>query len=185
MNNQEKVTVTSISFRFLNQMFVCFIASWILFSCNESSNNKNSIEPDTSSTNRSNNNNDKQKEDDKADIQNLSGNCYAINKKGSTAFLSLNINNGSVTGNLEYRLKEKDTNTGTIKGYIKGDRIYTFYNFQSEGMTSVREEIFKIEGDRLLIAIGESDIRNDTVVFRSKDNLRFDEAFPFAKTSCK
>lgn len=110
--------------------------------------------------------------------------CYLAVIKSDSTYLSLQINDGSVTGQLTYRHAEKDNNTGTLSGVLKNDLIIADYTFQSEGKTSVRQVVFKTGVDRLTEGFGEIDMKGDTARFKNVSHLEFDETNAFVKTSC-
>ncbi len=102
--------------------------------------------------------------------------------KQDTATLSLNTTGDSVTGSLSYHWYERDDNDGTFKGIIKNDSIILAnYTFQSEGITSVRQVVFKIKDSVLLQGYGEQFTKNDTALFRDVNLVIFDTKNPFKK----
>lgn len=99
-----------------------------------------------------------------------------------TALLSLNQQGDTVTGSLSYHWQEKDNNDGSFRGTIRHDSlIVAHYNFQSEGITSVRQIVFKINNGELLQGYGEIRVENDTAFFRDVDLVIFDTKHPFRK----
>src|SRR5207253_1778801 len=69
-------------------------------------------------------------------------NCYAyFNGKDTVTLTVQQAGNNNVEGRLVFRLREKDVNTGELKGKIENGLLVGYYTFQSEGMTSVREEV--------------------------------------------
>jgi hypothetical protein len=121
--------------------------------------------------------------DTSARIIDLSG-CYQMTIKQDTATLELNVKDSVVTGKLIYDWNQKDSNTGTIRGVVRGDLIHADYTFESEGMTSVREVIFKLEDSLLQQAVGDLDQQNNKIVYRNKSNLDFNVMPPFMKIDC-
>lgn len=111
--------------------------------------------------------------------------CYAWQSGKDSAALSIQVSGNNITGTLSYDLFEKDSNKGSIKGSLKDDVIVADYTFQSEGMTSVREVIFKIDGETLVEGYGDIDVEGDTVRFKSKTDLEYYTERPFVKTACK
>lgn len=110
--------------------------------------------------------------------------CYQMTLKQDTATFKLLISDTIVTGDLRYDWHEKDGNTGTIKGVLKENMIYADYIFRSEGMTSVREVVFKISGDTLWQAFGELKEKNGKIVFINKSGLQYNKDIPFIKLDC-
>ena len=64
--------------------------------------------------------------------------------------MSITLAGNTVNGDLMYNFFEKDRNTGKIQGTVTGDTINAKYEFQSEGMMSVREVSFIRSGSTLL-----------------------------------
>jgi hypothetical protein len=113
--------------------------------------------------------------------------CYVSILKKDTAYLKLNKENNFITGNLVYRRFEKDNNSGTIKGKIADSLLIADYTFNSEGMTSVRQVVFKISGEQLIEGFGDIIIgkSGDTAKFKNLSQLTFQEEQPFIKKDCK
>ncbi|MEP6583459.1 MAG: hypothetical protein ABJA90_04310 [Ginsengibacter sp.] len=111
--------------------------------------------------------------------------CYSYVLKKDSALLKLNISGDKVSGDLTYNLYEKDHNRGTIDGTVQDSLVIADYTFQSEGMTSVRQVVFKINGDSLFEGFGDIDMINDTARFKNISQLKFYEQRPFLKTACK
>jgi len=111
--------------------------------------------------------------------------CYEMVMKRDTATLQLHVADTIITGRLDYNWHEKDHNTGTIRGYLQDSLIVADYTFESEGMTSVREVIFKLQGNTLLQGFGELKEENGKIVFTDKNMLQFTNANPFFKVNCK
>jgi hypothetical protein len=110
--------------------------------------------------------------------------CYAYLTTKDTARLLLRRKGNEVEGDLTYQWYEKDQNRGFLKGTVENDLIIAWYTFQAEGMMSVREEIFKMEGDKLLVATGDVDFRGDTAVFKNRQQLSFSSGITFNKVEC-
>ncbi len=110
--------------------------------------------------------------------------CYLYTSAFDTILLNITQTNENVTGTLLYKLKEKDSNTGTIQGTIKDSIILADYTFMSEGINSVRQVAFKIEDDNLLEGYGEVMNDNDKTKFKNPDSLIFSSSLKIAKTTC-
>jgi len=111
--------------------------------------------------------------------------CYAYIKNKDTVSLSLTKAGNAVTGELNYNFYEKDKNSGTIAGVIKGDTIIADYTFNSEGVSSVREVIFIKKGDVLAEAYGPVVEKSGKTVFTDKTKLKFDDHVKLAPIPCK
>lgn len=158
----------------MNKVFLIFIIG-LLISCN--SNPENSPE----------NTNDSIAVDNHPASELLlgSGGCFLMIQQKDTATLNIKVvDHDVVSGVLQYKRFEKDQNNGSINGLIRENLIIANYTFQSEGMSSVREIVFKIKGDSLFEGYGEIVVKNDTAKFADKSNLKFMET-PFVKVNCK
>jgi hypothetical protein len=111
--------------------------------------------------------------------------CYEMILKRDTATLSLQVQDTVISGDLNYRWAEKDHNRGSIKGYVQDSLLIADYTFESEGLTSVREVVFKLQGDTLLQGFGELKEQNGKTILTQKNQLKFDTAHPFIKVDCK
>lgn len=114
-----------------------------------------------------------------------SSDCYVYTKNRDTASLKINIEGEELTGQLDYKFFEKDSNKGKIAGEIKGDTIIAEYTFDSEGMRSVREVVF-VKKDDGNIYEGTGDVieKSGKMVFRDRSTLKFGQAIIFTKTNC-
>lgn len=110
--------------------------------------------------------------------------CYEMTMKRDTAFLSLQVQDTVVSGKLRFHWYARDGNVGTIKGVLRDSLIVADYTFESEGLTSVREVIFKIEGPVLQQAVGELEERDGKIVFRDHAQLQYMRTYPFVKIAC-
>ncbi len=161
----------------INKIFLLFLLFAV--GCNSENNSKNSATPanvDSSSVN----------ENGDAVTADFSG-CYASNLKKDSALLKLNISGTKVTGELSYHLFEKDNNSGIITGSVRDNLIvadYT-YTFQSEGITSVRQVVFKRNNDTLVEGFGDTMMHGDTAGFKNLSGLQFQNDRPFLKTICR
>ncbi|MGF1923984.1 MAG: hypothetical protein ACQUHE_07365 [Bacteroidia bacterium] len=112
-------------------------------------------------------------------------NCYTYVKNRDTASLTTMVSGHIVTGELNYRLYEKDANTGTIKGEMIGDTLVADYTFLSEGKQSVRQVAFLEKNGSLKEGFGEVVEANGRMVFKDISTLKFGETTEFLKTDCK
>lgn len=118
--------------------------------------------------------------------QKSSSNCYEYIKNRDTVLLKINIDGEELTGNLDYKLFEKDHNTGTIAGEMKGDTIIAEYTFDSEGLRSIREVVFvKKDDGKIYEGMGEVIDKGGKMVFKDRSSLQFNPAIVFSKTNCK
>jgi len=115
-----------------------------------------------------------------------SSDCYVYIKNRDTASLKINIDGEELTGELDYKLFEKDSNKGKIAGEMKGDTIIAEYTFDSEGMRSVREVVFvKKDDGNLYEGTGEVMEKGGKMVFKDRSALKFNPTMVFTKADCK
>jgi hypothetical protein len=111
--------------------------------------------------------------------------CYTRISGKDTSYLQFETDNEVINGQLEYRIFEKDKNQGAITGTISNNIIEAEYRFMSEGTTSVRPVIFKLENNQAFEAIPSSFDNQGVPVFeKDQSKLKFEDA-PFTKGDCK
>lgn len=110
--------------------------------------------------------------------------CYQQILKKDTADLRLEVKDSTVNGYLRYNRFGKDGNVGTLKGVIRDSLLLVAYRFRSEGMSSVREIIFKIKPGQLLEATGPRDERTGENIYVNKNQLQYTVLPPFIKVNC-
>jgi len=115
-----------------------------------------------------------EKIDDKA-VESETTACYRYATDKDTVTLQLSTVGNHVTGELVYDWAQKDRNSGTLNGEVRGDTLVTDYIFQSEGMESVREEVFLKKDGNIHIGYGEAEERGDKWVYSDHAQLKFDE----------
>ena len=112
-------------------------------------------------------------------------NCYSYASEADTVTLTVIHAGDSIRGSLVYNLKEKDKNTGTIQGLMKGNILVADYTFLSEGIQSTRQIAFKFEGDSFVEGYGESFSQNDRVYFKNPDSLNFSSSVKLTEIVCQ
>lgn len=117
---------------------------------------------------------------------NLENGCYISILQKDTARLKVENNEGNVIGELSYQRFEKDDNKGNIQGKIKDSLLIAYYTFKSEGTTSVRQVVFKIENNKLTEGFGPILVTKsgDTAKFDNLSHITFDAKSTFSKTTC-
>ncbi|RYY57802.1 MAG: hypothetical protein EOO09_00825 [Chitinophagaceae bacterium] len=110
--------------------------------------------------------------------------CYGFEGGRDTIILQLERKGDNVTGPLSYNYFEKDRNDGTLQGVVSGELLTGFYLFKSEGVMSVRQEIFKLVNGNLVPGYGEVIQRNDSTLFKNPAALKFDESRALKKRNC-
>jgi len=111
--------------------------------------------------------------------------CYrmVLNER-DTVSLQLSAEGDQLTGPLYYHWYEKDKNDGVFSGNAEDDRITGWYTFNSEGMTSVRQLIWKVDGDNLYPATGDIDQKADSIIFKDPATVNFDTKNFLKKVEC-
>lgn len=111
--------------------------------------------------------------------------CYRMIIGKDSAMMNLSVSGSNVSGKLDYKRFEKDTNTGNFAGTIDSNKITAWYTFQSEGMVSVRQVVFKINGNTLSEGYGNIVLKGDTAYFKFPNTLNYEANHPFTKVDCK
>jgi len=114
-----------------------------------------------------------------------SSGCHTMVIEKDTAYMSLEESGDSLYGPLDYKRFEKDSNKGFVRLLKRNGRAEGWYNFESEGKTTVRQIIFKLSGDSLSEAYGDIIMKGDTAIFKYPQALQFEEKHSFVKTNCK
>ena len=112
----------------------------------------------------------------------LGKNCYTFEGNGSTIDLKITDTLNGISGTLDYRLAEKDKNSGTFQGAMKGDTLVATYTFQSEGTESKREVAFLLKDNQLIEGYGELDVTGTK--FKNPTAIQFTSKMPLSKTDC-
>lgn len=111
--------------------------------------------------------------------------CYVYFSGNDKIVLQFTKSGERVNGALDYALAEKDANSGTFEGFMKGDTLLADYTFTSEGKNSVREIAFLYKDSQFLEGFGEVKVKEDTVRFADTGKLQFNTTMPLQKTECK
>lgn len=109
--------------------------------------------------------------------------CFSKMEK-DTVFLQILMQDSVVSGNLHYRLFEKDANTGKIKGRFYGDTLIADYTFRSEGIESVRQVAFLIKDSTATEGYGEMNEENGRMIFINLHEINFQNGIILKKTIC-
>ena len=111
--------------------------------------------------------------------------CYVSYKNQDSTYLDLHIKGDQVSGALSIIPREKDRNTGTVSGLVKGDTILLDYTFQSEGMQSIRQVAYLQKDGKLIEGFAEVQEQNGKTSFKSLDDLKFDGSVVLEQSACK
>ena len=97
--------------------------------------------------------------------------CYGLYTDTDSVFLKLTFLGEEVTGDLTYKLYEKDKNQGMLQGVMHGDTLLATYQFTSEGKTSTRDVAFLKQGNGLVEGFAPMD--EEGIHFKSKNDIDF------------
>lgn len=111
--------------------------------------------------------------------------CYEMIISRDTAYMQLADSGYFYTGMLSYKRFEKDSNKGIVSLSKEKDHLSGWYTFQSEGITSVRQIIFKAYDGKLAEGFGEVGVVGDSAFYKYPVTLQFEETHPFIKVNCK
>ncbi len=114
--------------------------------------------------------------------------CYVARTNGNKDVYTLNVKTQqgeNISGALAFKNFEKDSSSGTFSGTYKDDILLADYTFQSEGMTSVMQVIFKKSGDDFVRGYG--DVSGNGTRFTDLTKITYDVSSPlsvFKKEAC-
>ena len=108
--------------------------------------------------------------------------CYIHFENKDTVNMTITIQDKNLSGELMYKLFEKDRNYGQLKGVLSGDTIIAAYEFESEGIKSVREVAFLRKGSTLVEGFGTMDTTGTR--FSSHRDLTF-SGIELHQTDCR
>ncbi len=111
--------------------------------------------------------------------------CYVYTSAKDTVNLHLQISGNIITGDLAYNYFEKDKNTGTIKGNLKGDTLFAEYKFMSEGTESIREVVFLKKENDFVEGYGDAEEKNGKMIFKNTSGLNFNNNLILKKVECR
>ena len=111
--------------------------------------------------------------------------CYSyINNKDTVVLKTISVGT-YVTGTLVYNLYEKDKNKGTIQGYMKGMLLIADYTFNSEGVSSVRQVVFKKTEKGFTEGYGDIVDKDGKTSFKNLDSLNFENSILLTEIECE
>ena len=110
-------------------------------------------------------------------VAHLAKDVYALDIQSDT--------NGAVKGTLAFNNAEKDSSSGTFTGtYTDADAtLLGDYTFNSEGVQSVRQVIFKKEGNTFVEGFGATTVVGNRESFTAPINVTFDTSAVFMPSS--
>lgn len=109
--------------------------------------------------------------------------CYVARLSKDVYTLVIRSEDGqSVSGVLSYNNYEKDSSSGPIKGIFANDILLVDYSFNSEGMDSNSQLIFKRVGDSFIQGFGNVKIVDGKEVFDNISTVTYDSKSKFVKS---
>lgn len=111
------------------------------------------------------------------------GGCY-VDKLGKDVY-TLKIDsaeNSKVSGMLAFNNYQKDSSSGAFTGTFSEGILLGNYSFDSEGMHSDRQVIFKKVGDNLIEGFGPVKVVGDKEVFEDTSKVTYDPKSTFVKS---
>ncbi|MCG2462263.1 hypothetical protein K8352_15995 [Flavobacteriaceae bacterium F89] len=113
---------------------------------------------------------------------NLEKGCYSYNSNGNSISFEITETGDAILGNLNYSLSGKDSNSGTFKGDLNGDKLFGTYTFISEGHQSTREVAFLVREDQLIEGYGN--LTHEGTTFKNRDDVSYTSTMPLTKGEC-
>ena len=110
--------------------------------------------------------------------------CYSYIKDRDTVTLKMEGSANVVTGNLSYKLYQKDSNKGELTGQLNGDTLLADYKFMSEGILSTRQVVFLIKNNTAKEGYGEMEEKNGKMVFKDMKGVSFETGLALNKIEC-
>lgn len=112
--------------------------------------------------------------------------CFLKAENKDTTQINLHIKDNTVTGIMNWIPYEKDGARGTLKGTKNANgELELLYDYIIEGSKQTETKIMKIEGDQLLVKIGElEDPKNDgNLRYKNANTATYTETL--SKVACK
>ena len=112
--------------------------------------------------------------------------CFSKLFNGDITDIQLTIVGDAITGSMNWLPREKDSARGTLKGTKNAAGEFDLvYDYMIEGVQQTETKIMKIEGDKLLIKVGELlDPKEDgSLVYKDVSQAQYSEILE--KVACK
>jgi len=110
--------------------------------------------------------------------------CYIVHLGKDIYTLNIQSeNNGVVTGILAYNNYQKDSSSGSFTGIFKDDILLGVYSFDSEGVRSNSQLIFKKIGTNFIQGFGSVTISGDKQSFDPISAVTYDTKSTFIKSN--
>lgn len=110
--------------------------------------------------------------------------CYVAHLAKDIYTLQIQSEEGGVaTGILAYNNFEKDSSSGSFVGTYTDGILLGEYSFNSEGMESNRQVVFKKVGDTFVQGFGDVKVVDNKEVFKDMSKVTYDSKSTFIKSS--
>jgi hypothetical protein len=110
--------------------------------------------------------------------------CYIAKLSQDIYTLKIDSQNGdNITGSLKYNNFEKDSSSGPLTGTYKNNILLGDYSFDSEGMHSVRQVIFKKDGENFIQGFGAVTVVGDKETLNDTSDITYDPKSTFVKSA--
>lgn len=109
--------------------------------------------------------------------------CYIAHLSKDVYTLKIDTQHGAaVSGMLSFNNFEKDSSSGSFTGTFTGNVLLGMYAFDSEGMHSVRQVVFKKDGDNFIEGFGSTKTEGDAELFEDVSTVTYDANSTFVKS---
>lgn len=109
--------------------------------------------------------------------------CFEYTMDRDTYDIRLNINQQAVTGHMRFKNYQKDSSEGAITGTLVEDILNIYYNFESEGMSSVRQIMLKVRNNLVITGEAEEVHRGDSALIGNPDAVVY-EGIIYSRVIC-
>ncbi len=111
--------------------------------------------------------------------------CYQANLGKDVYKLTIDSeNNGEVAGSLSFKNYQKDSSSGSFVGTYANEMLVGDYEFDSEGMHSIRQVAFKKVDTGFQEGFGDVAMEGNRESLKDLSNLSYDTSFTFVKGAC-
>jgi len=114
----------------------------------------------------------------------ISQHCYLYTHEKDSIKLNFTRNGNMIEGTLHFKNYQIDGSSGTIDGKFYGDTLWVVYDFFSEGMHSIKDEVFLQKGDTLIRGFGEYEQMVEKHQYNDKASINFKNGQSFLPLSC-
>jgi hypothetical protein len=109
--------------------------------------------------------------------------CYVAHiQKDMYALIVQSEEKGVITGKIAFNNFEKDDSSGSFTGTFNQNILFGDYSFNSEGMRSDRQLIFKQVGGNFIEGFGNVKTAGDTEMFADINTITYDPNVTFTKS---